>query len=291
LKSRIFKRGYFDFQPGPQGDCRWRVRHRTSHCLIRNYEPRTFTTFHDSGTLNRLVRDASLPYDRFRQLLEQAPHGTVHAAIGGPGGDMTVMTSPNDPIFWLHHSFIDKIWADHQRVRPRSDYGGRMRGRPASLRDIIRPFNMSVKESLDIDALCYAFQPFSRARTAASHSATALTPLRHFNNGTIGPIIPPNPLPSFWIQEHGFNETEIRENEVYLRDLAAQVNTPIMQENARLVAEHLEINADSNISHEIEREDALMDKVDPNMLQQADADRIHLCCNCLFGLSLLFATL
>lgn len=30
------------------------------------------------------------------------------------------MTSPNDPVFWLHHAFLDKIWADwmarHGRV-------------------------------------------------------------------------------------------------------------------------------------------------------------------------------
>jgi hypothetical protein len=27
---------------------------------------------------------------------------------------MVPMTSPNDPVFWLHHCFIDKLWADWQ---------------------------------------------------------------------------------------------------------------------------------------------------------------------------------
>ena len=24
------------------------------------------------------------------------------------------MTSPNDPLFWLHHCYIDKLWAEWQ---------------------------------------------------------------------------------------------------------------------------------------------------------------------------------
>jgi Common central domain of tyrosinase len=34
--------------------------------------------------------------------------GTVHATIGG---DMSGMQSPLDPIFWLHHCNIDRLWA------------------------------------------------------------------------------------------------------------------------------------------------------------------------------------
>lgn len=44
----------------------------------------------------------------FEALLEDAPHNPVHDIIGG---DMTTMQSPIDPIFWLHHANIDRLWA------------------------------------------------------------------------------------------------------------------------------------------------------------------------------------
>jgi tyrosinase len=40
--------------------------------------------------------------------LEGTPHNSVHNWIGG---NMSTMLSPTDPIFWLHHGNIDRIWA------------------------------------------------------------------------------------------------------------------------------------------------------------------------------------
>jgi hypothetical protein len=40
--------------------------------------------------------------------LEFGPHGVVHTTIGGDMGDMG---SPLDPIFFLHHCNIDRLWA------------------------------------------------------------------------------------------------------------------------------------------------------------------------------------
>jgi tyrosinase len=41
-------------------------------------------------------------------LLEGGPHNTTHVAVGG---DMSDMISPRDPIFWLHHCNVDRLWA------------------------------------------------------------------------------------------------------------------------------------------------------------------------------------
>ena len=38
------------------------------------------------------------------------PHGEVHVLIGGQMGD--IENSPRDVLFWLHHAFLDKLWAD-----------------------------------------------------------------------------------------------------------------------------------------------------------------------------------
>jgi len=43
---------------------------------------------------------------------EQTPHNAVHVGVGGQGGWMTnIDEAAKDPIFWLHHSNIDRIWA------------------------------------------------------------------------------------------------------------------------------------------------------------------------------------
>jgi tyrosinase len=43
--------------------------------------------------------------------LESVPHNTVHGDVGGPTGWMSAFnTAGLDPIFWLHHSNIDRLW-------------------------------------------------------------------------------------------------------------------------------------------------------------------------------------
>lgn len=43
---------------------------------------------------------------------EQTPHNAVHVGVGGPGGWMSnIDEAAKDPIFWLHHANIDRIWA------------------------------------------------------------------------------------------------------------------------------------------------------------------------------------
>lgn len=69
------------------------------------------------------------PYDKttegFRNRLEgwaAGPrlHNQVHRWVGG---DMLAGTSPNDPVFWLHHANIDLIWWKWQTVTtPRRPY-------------------------------------------------------------------------------------------------------------------------------------------------------------------------
>lgn len=46
-------------------------------------------------------------------------HNQVHAFVGG---DMMAGTSPNDPVFYLHHCQVDRIWAIWQRRFPNNPY-------------------------------------------------------------------------------------------------------------------------------------------------------------------------
>ena len=41
----------------------------------------------------------------------EGPHGNVHVLVGGPGGNMSLVSrAARDPIFWLHHGNIDRLW-------------------------------------------------------------------------------------------------------------------------------------------------------------------------------------
>lgn len=56
-------------------------------------------------------------------------HNRVHQWVGG---HMIGAASPNDPVFWLHHAFIDLIWVRWQRRHPASAY---LPSRPLAAKD------------------------------------------------------------------------------------------------------------------------------------------------------------
>jgi len=60
---------------------------------------------------------AALSYPNFNSALEQNPHNNVHNQISGTMGGLM---SPLDPIFWVHHCNIDRLW-----VKWLSQGGGR----------------------------------------------------------------------------------------------------------------------------------------------------------------------
>jgi tyrosinase len=44
--------------------------------------------------------------------LEETPHNAIHVLVGGETGIMgNILTAAQDPIFWLHHANIDRIWS------------------------------------------------------------------------------------------------------------------------------------------------------------------------------------
>lgn len=68
-----------------------------------------------ASKLNALL--AGPNFNTFQTTLEIAPgfHNQLHQLVGGT---MMTSASPADPLFWLHHAFIDKIWADWQLLHP-----------------------------------------------------------------------------------------------------------------------------------------------------------------------------
>jgi tyrosinase len=57
----------------------------------------------------------SAAWQGYRPHLEIDLHNLVHRWVGG---NMLDMTSPNDPVFWLHHCNCDRLWAVWQNQHP-----------------------------------------------------------------------------------------------------------------------------------------------------------------------------
>lgn len=86
-------------------------------------------TSKDVESLYRIGRYDVAPWDitvnSFRNRCEgwygPGLHNLVHNWVGG---DMTAATSPNDPIFFLHHANVDRIWWKWQQRRGIDNYQG-----------------------------------------------------------------------------------------------------------------------------------------------------------------------
>lgn len=95
---------------------------------------------------------ASGSFATFSTTLEQSPfHNRVHGLVGGTFG--TGM-SPADPLFWLHHGFIDKLWNDWQQTHPGAAFN------PPNMTDTLQPppiMTRTVAQVVSISSLGYAY--------------------------------------------------------------------------------------------------------------------------------------
>lgn len=125
-----------------------------------------------NGFNSTSVHDAQEDYTSFneyRYYVEGTPHGAVHTYIGG---DMMPSSSPNDPLFFLHHAQIDRMWAQWQekdRANRINDYAGNYPGASskdgpfhAHIDDLMPTFgglisDVKVRDVMDTKAgdLCY----------------------------------------------------------------------------------------------------------------------------------------
>lgn len=112
-------------------------------------------------------------------------HNRVHLWVGG---NMVPMTSPDDPVFFLHHCFVDKIWADWQAVQRETNpsagphYAPVTGGPPGhNLMDQLDPWGEhTVGEMLDIAALGYEYEQPPKERVLET-KAIAAEPTLPFN--------------------------------------------------------------------------------------------------------------
>jgi tyrosinase len=112
---------------------------------------------------------------------EPEMHNRVHVWIGG---NMSLGSSPSDPVFYLHHANIDRIWASWQRKHfgnsllesyllkePISEHGLVLRGHSSNehmfpwvenniIADGIRGGKITIKSVLDHEKLGYVYEKY-----------------------------------------------------------------------------------------------------------------------------------
>ncbi|KAJ9048952.1 hypothetical protein DSO57_1029502 [Entomophthora muscae] len=135
----------------------WNSEIPTTHCLKRQYSSgNKISSFYSTEAIEAILLK-SKNYNQLRTSIEGGPHGTVHTGIGGNNGDMTNMYSPNDPIFYAHHAFIDLLWNEWQMRNP--SLANTYNGGSASSSDNMIPFNVPVSSVFNTKApgFCYTY--------------------------------------------------------------------------------------------------------------------------------------
>ncbi|KAI9292034.1 Di-copper centre-containing protein [Neoconidiobolus thromboides FSU 785] len=82
-------------------------------------------------------------------------HAYLHNFVGA---DFCGHTSPNDPLFYSHHAFIDKIWFDWSKRHPEKEYTYAFDNTIADMDSKLYKFDLSVRDVLNpAEKLCYIY--------------------------------------------------------------------------------------------------------------------------------------
>jgi Common central domain of tyrosinase len=120
--------------------------------VIRRWKPAKMPSV---ASIDAVLEETT--YSGFQTQLESGPHNAVHRAVGG---NMAQANSPSDPIFYLHHANIDRIWSAWQKS-PNGE-------QPPNMAEILQPknnfpgsaivFNIPVSSVVSITDLNYAYE-------------------------------------------------------------------------------------------------------------------------------------
>ncbi|KAI9330094.1 hypothetical protein BDR26DRAFT_807595, partial [Obelidium mucronatum] len=93
------------------------INHESPQCITRTFQQLNngmLGSAYTSSIVENLVGTST--WGPFSQTIYSGPHAAVHNALGG---DFSFPPAAgNDPLFYVHHSMIDKIWSDWQHMNP-----------------------------------------------------------------------------------------------------------------------------------------------------------------------------
>lgn len=134
---------------------------RSQHLVTRNFFNDPLATVE---IIEAAIEDIDV-FENFRLVLEFEIHNAFHRAIGG---DMVMPWSPNEPLFYFHHAFIDLIYRrwESRNVGANSD---------SELARVMTPWTETTREVLEGPATsCVSYEGMfsGSVRIAASDSET-----------------------------------------------------------------------------------------------------------------------
>ncbi|KXN69351.1 Di-copper centre-containing protein, partial [Conidiobolus coronatus NRRL 28638] len=131
-RSIVFTEDYFGKSGGfddcvDTGQFAWTYSNvPEAHCIRRRFNKAPLLTSFYSPEALEVMLATSPTYYEFYIRIGGPPHASVHESVGGEVGDLLNMWSPNDPLFWLHHCFLDMLWWNWQERNGEAgmNYGG-----------------------------------------------------------------------------------------------------------------------------------------------------------------------
>jgi tyrosinase len=223
----------------------WRPAYPQPHCWTRRFNGgNRLGALHSTEAVNRVI-SGNTDYDSARRQIEGVLHPGVHNEVGG---DMSSMNSPNDPMFWHHHSYIDFMWLMWQRMHGRSqDFGGAgPNGAAVSPDDRLLGLDYRVADTFDTSGLCYEYaelqtgdlgddrappatvaRPTNGERPAAVSIAAipdATSRFDPFDRTNLASLRVPRPTDEAWLAMNGQDVGSVRAWESEYRDVYGQLN-------------------------------------------------------------------
>lgn len=133
---------------------------------------RELRPFESRRTLDIVTSLTGLSFQQIANYVEVI-HGLPHIEIGGDMRDGRY--SPSDPVFYLHHGFVDKIWRDWQSKGAGDRFDGFHRGQTVSIDEVMNPpeWGRTVKDILDDISNCVVYQEPSRRQGSSPQAAFA----------------------------------------------------------------------------------------------------------------------
>ncbi|KAJ3273718.1 hypothetical protein HDV01_003997 [Terramyces sp. JEL0728] len=145
-----------------------------------------FSTLYSPEALTGVINHAT-SFKAIHSAVENGPHASVHTQVGGACGDFGSMASAADPIFFLHHAMVDKIWSKWQ-----SACTSNAKNFEADVNSSMPPFNGVVNDVFDTTGLCYTY-----SSTAGDLPLSVACPNGKASNG----IPKPPAVDNHWAEE------------------------------------------------------------------------------------------
>ncbi|KAJ3302671.1 hypothetical protein HDV03_004791 [Kappamyces sp. JEL0829] len=214
----------------------------TGSCLQRF--PMATTAFAYSSEVIATQINKAATFRDLQLKVESTAHPMVHEIVGGAKGQFGNSLSAHEPLFFLHHAMVDKVWHEWQAC---PDHFANFAATAANVQ--LPPFKVDVRatfSTVDNGALCYTYSDSGINRfinmpcpsTWLENSFRNLLPSANSlirrdagSNNSAAAVDPlllklkyPSPVPDHVIAMRGLNETHVRWEEANTKALIDEIN-------------------------------------------------------------------